>query len=72
MDPPNLGHAYGVVQNWRSSHAMPLLVFRGHLAKRAEKVDTNPIIEQACARASHETLADAGFRRMSSDHVRHR
>ncbi|MDR5729146.1 MAG: RelA/SpoT domain-containing protein [Terriglobia bacterium] len=50
--PKDLGRGYWVIQNWRSSHAMPLLVFRGHLAKRAEKLDSNAIIAQRLKRFS--------------------
>jgi hypothetical protein len=48
--PEDLGQAYTVVQNWRSSHAMPLGVFRGHLAKRAERVHPHAIIAQRLKR----------------------
>jgi Region found in RelA / SpoT proteins len=50
--PEDRGHAYRVIQNWRSSHAMPLLVFRGHLAKRAEKIHPKAIIAQRLKRFS--------------------
>ncbi|WP_213806204.1 RelA/SpoT domain-containing protein [Granulicella sp. dw_53] len=50
--PDDLGKYYGIVQNWRSSHAMPLLVFRGHLAQRAESIDPKPIIAQRLKRFS--------------------
>lgn len=49
-EPDDLGGAYLVVQNWRSSHAMPLLVFRKHLAKRAEKICPQAIVAQRLKR----------------------
>lgn len=49
-NPPNLGHAYQVIQNWRTSHAMPLLTFRMGLTKRANRVEPNPIIAQRLKR----------------------
>ncbi len=51
-NPPNLGTAYGTIQNWRASHGMPLLVFRGHLAKRAEKISPDAIVAQRLKRFS--------------------
>ena len=52
--PPGIdfGLAYMVVQNWRSSHAMPLLVFRKHLTIRAEKVHPQAIVAQRLKRFS--------------------
>jgi hypothetical protein len=48
----DLGHAWGVLQNWRASHAMPLLTFRMGLTKRAEKIELTPIIAQRLKRIS--------------------
>jgi hypothetical protein len=50
--PDNFGRNVTVVQNWRSSHAMPLLVFRLHLAKRAEKIHPKAIVAQRLKRFS--------------------
>jgi len=49
---PHLGNGYRTIQNWRSSHAMPLLVFRKHLAIRAEKVHPEAIVAQRLKRFS--------------------
>jgi hypothetical protein len=51
-EPEGTDEAYEVIQNWRSSHGMPLLVFRGHLTKRAEKVSPNAIVAQRLKRLS--------------------
>jgi hypothetical protein len=48
--PTELGVGYLAIQNWRSSHAMPLLTFRIHLTQRAERVDPNAIIAQRLKR----------------------
>ncbi|HEY4358753.1 MAG TPA: RelA/SpoT domain-containing protein [Acidobacteriaceae bacterium] len=52
LDIPDLGKRYMIVQNWRSSHGMPLLVFRRHLAKRAEKLHSKAIVAQRLKRFS--------------------
>jgi len=44
--------AVWITQNWRSSHAMPLLVFRKHLQKRAEKIHPKAIVAQRLKRFS--------------------
>jgi len=45
-------HAFTVIQNWRTSHGMPLLTFRMGLTKRAGRVELNPIIAQRLKRFS--------------------
>jgi Region found in RelA / SpoT proteins len=47
-----IGDGWGVVQNWRSSHAMPLLIFRKYLAKRAESIHPKAIVAQRLKRFS--------------------
>ncbi len=49
-DPDNLGSAWRIIQNWRASHAMPLLTFRMGLAQRAKRVESNAIIAQRLKR----------------------
>jgi hypothetical protein len=39
-----------VMQNWRASHAMPLLTFRMNLTKRARRVDPDVLIAQRMKR----------------------
>lgn len=46
----DIGKAYAVIQNWRNSHALPLLTFRMGLTKRARKVEQNVIIAQRLKR----------------------
>jgi len=48
--PPELGAAYKIIENWRTSHAMPLLTFRMGLANRARRVDTKAIVAQRLKR----------------------
>ena len=43
-------HYYGIVNNWRMSHAYPLKSFRTTLKSRAEKVDPSVIIAQRMKR----------------------
>ena len=50
--PSDLGYAWGVVQNWRAAHAMPLLTFRMGLSQRAKRVEPNVIIAQRLKRLS--------------------
>ena len=50
--PLNLGAAWGVIHNWRASHAMPLLTFRMGLAQRAKRVEPRAIIAQRLKRLS--------------------
>ena len=45
-----VGKAYGVIQNWRNSHALPLLTFRMGLTQRARRVEPNVIIAQRLKR----------------------
>src|SRR5258708_5981259 len=49
---PDLSYAWPVIQNWRASHAMPLLTFRMGLAQRAKRVEAEPIIAQRMKRLS--------------------
>lgn len=51
-DPEDLGWAYGVIQNWRSCHAMPLLTFRMALRNRANRVEPKAIVAQRLKRFS--------------------
>lgn len=50
--PTNLGDYYGIVENWRTSHAMPLLTFRVSLEARARRVDPQAIVAQRLKRFS--------------------
>ena len=52
LTPDQLGHAYEVVQNWRTSHAMPLLTFRMGLTLRATRVESNALVAQRLKRFS--------------------
>lgn len=52
LDPLELADHYGVVENWRTSHAMPLLTFRVGLEKRARRVDSNALVAQRLKRFS--------------------
>lgn len=47
---PELADAYTAIQNWRTSHAMPLLTFRMGLSKRAKRIEPNPVIAQRLKR----------------------
>ena len=51
-EPDRLGYAWGVLKNWRASHALPLLTFRMGLSKRAVKVEPKSIIAQRLKRMS--------------------
>jgi Region found in RelA / SpoT proteins len=51
-EPAILGEAYGIIQNWRTSHAMPLLTFRIGLAQRAKRVEPKAVIAQRLKRFS--------------------
>jgi ppGpp synthetase/RelA/SpoT-type nucleotidyltranferase len=42
--------AYAIIENWRTSHAMPLLTFRMSLANRARRLEPNAIIAQRLKR----------------------
>jgi putative GTP pyrophosphokinase len=48
----DIGWAWGVAQNWRASHAMPLLTFRMGLTQRAKKVQPRAIVAQRMKRMS--------------------
>jgi hypothetical protein len=48
----NLGKLYTVVQNWRTSHGLPLNVFQAGLRHRAKKVEANVIVAQRLKRFS--------------------
>ncbi len=50
--PENLGHLYMVVQNWRTSHGLPLNVFQAGLRKRTKRVEENVIVAQRLKRFS--------------------
>jgi hypothetical protein len=50
---PDMGQvaeAYGVIENWRTSHAMPLLTFRIGLGNRAKRVEPQAIVAQRLKR----------------------
>lgn len=47
-----LGHSFVVIDNWRTSHSMPLLVFRMGLTKRAQRIDHEVIVAQRLKRFS--------------------
>lgn len=47
-----LATAYRVIQNWRTSHAMPLLTFRMGLEQRAKRVESSAIVAQRLKRFS--------------------
>jgi hypothetical protein len=48
--PDNLTDAIIIIQNWRTSHAMPLLTFRMGLSKRAKRVEPKTIVAQRLKR----------------------
>ncbi len=50
--PDNLGELWGIIQNWRTSHALPLNVFQAGLRKRAKKIDPDVIVAQRLKRLS--------------------
>jgi hypothetical protein len=50
--PEALGNSYVIIQNWRSSHAMPLLTFRMGLEQRARRIELEPIVAQRLKRFS--------------------
>ncbi len=47
-----LGRLYRIIQNWRTSHAMPLLTFRMSLEKRAKRLEPKAIVAQRLKRFS--------------------
>jgi hypothetical protein len=50
--PGGPGNAVQIVQNWRASHAMPLLTFRMGLTNRASRVHDAPLVAQRLKRFS--------------------
>ena len=50
--PEELDEAYGIVENWRTSHAMPLLTFRMGLTMRARRVEPEVLVAQRMKRFS--------------------
>ncbi len=50
--PLDLGQAYMIIENWRTSHARPLLAFRIGLERRAKRIDTKALISQRLKRFS--------------------
>jgi hypothetical protein len=50
--PDDLGHAYRVIQNWRTSHGLPLNVFQAGLRSRAKRVDEDILVAQRMKRFS--------------------
>jgi len=52
MNHDEIPRAYEVIQNWRSSHALPLLTFRMGLSKRARRIEPDAIIAQRLKRFS--------------------
>jgi hypothetical protein len=53
-----------VVDNWRSSHAYPLVIFRQTLSRRAHKVDQGVLIAQRIKRLSSIALKLNRFRNL--------
>jgi (p)ppGpp synthase/HD superfamily hydrolase len=50
--PDDLWRGYTIIQNWRSSHALPLLTFRMGLSQRARRIEPKAIIAQRLKRFS--------------------
>ena len=48
--PDNLGHAWVVIENWRSSHGLPSNVFQAGLRSRAKRVTREVIVAQRMKR----------------------
>jgi hypothetical protein len=48
--PENLGHAWLVIENWRSSHGLPLNVFQAGLRSRAKRIAGEVIVAQRMKR----------------------
>jgi Region found in RelA / SpoT proteins len=48
--PANLGDAWRVIENWRTSHGLPLNVFQAGLRSRARRVDHDIIVAQRMKR----------------------
>jgi hypothetical protein len=51
-EPEDFPGLYGIVQNWRTSHALPLNVFQAGLRQRAKRVEENVIVAQRLKRFS--------------------
>jgi hypothetical protein len=47
---PEIAQSFQVLQNWRASHAMPLLTFRMGLSKRARRVQPDALVAQRLKR----------------------
>ncbi len=47
-----LGHAYGVVENWRTCHSYPLNAFQVNLRSRARRVEGDALVAQRLKRFS--------------------
>ncbi|MDR3576415.1 MAG: RelA/SpoT domain-containing protein [Anaerolineaceae bacterium] len=50
--PEELWRGYMIIQNWRSSHALPLLTFRMGLSQRARRIEKGALIAQRLKRFS--------------------
>jgi hypothetical protein len=50
--PEELADYYQIIQNWRNSHAMPLLTFRMGLEQRAKRIELEIIVAQRMKRFS--------------------
>src|SRR5208337_994324 len=50
--PERLGMLYMIVQNWRTSHALPLNVFQAGLRQRAKRIEERVIVAQRLKRFS--------------------
>jgi hypothetical protein len=51
-EPDELGELYAIVQNWRTSHGLPLNVIQAGLRWRAKRVEQNVIVAQRLKRFS--------------------
>src|ERR1700740_2518737 len=49
---PEIGEAYGIVENWRTCHALPLNVFQAVLRSRAKKIESGVLVAQRLKRFS--------------------
>lgn len=49
-EPENLNYAWGVIENWRTSHGLPLNVFQAALRSRVKRVDEEVIVAQRMKR----------------------
>lgn len=50
--PEELGRAFIIIQNWRTSHAFPLNTFQMGLRKRAKRIQPNALVAQRLKRFS--------------------